>query len=53
MSDTNEKSIIFALIVEDGHDFGSAGNLTDEQIERVEALAKEIQFIFGEQAVEE
>ena len=51
MSNTKKKDVLFTLIMEDGVSMGSAGTLTDEQTERVKALAKEIQVIFGEQAV--
>ena len=53
MSNTKKTNILFTLIVQDGVSMGNAGALTDEQTERVKALAKEIQVIFGEQAVEE
>lgn len=56
MSNTKKTDILFTLIVQDRVSMvsmGSSGTLTDEQTERVEALAKEIQAIFGEQAVEE
>ena len=52
MSDTKKTDILFTLIVQDEVSMGSAGALTDEQTERVKALAKEIQVIFGEQVAE-